>query len=62
LYKFIQCWSFVTHIAATGGLFDDTLAYPKRFDRYNFRGYRLVATIGGDGLLNLPFPIRIVVF
>jgi hypothetical protein len=34
-----------------GGWLDDTFAYPKRYDRYDFRGYCLVVIVGGDSPL-----------
>jgi len=34
-----------------GGWLDDTFAYPKRHDRYDFRGYCLVVIVGGDGFV-----------
>jgi hypothetical protein len=38
-------------MAATGRWFDDTLAYPKRYDRYDFPGNCLVVIFGGDSPL-----------
>ncbi|MGD8530231.1 MAG: hypothetical protein PVG97_04570 [Syntrophobacterales bacterium] len=33
----------------------DTFAHPKRYDRYDFRGYCLVAIVGGDDPLKRSF-------
>jgi hypothetical protein len=38
-------------MTARGELFDDTFAYSKRYDRYDFPDYCLVAIVGGDGPL-----------
>jgi len=55
LYKFVQCWFFVTHTGVIEGWFDDTLAYSKRYDRYDFPGNCLVVIFGGAGPLKRSF-------
>jgi hypothetical protein len=54
LYKFVHCWIFVTQMGVIGGWLD-TFAHPKRYDRYDFRGYCLVAIVGGDDPLKRSF-------
>jgi hypothetical protein len=44
-------------MAVTGRRLDDTLAYSKRYDRYDFFGNCLVFTFGGDSPLKRSFGV-----